>query len=83
MVPPEQAEKGGEVAGRLVIIDKAPDTGKKRPIDCTKLGSGPCSIPIPVEHLAFETQAKFILAIETAGMFQRPPWHGGERRHDS
>ncbi len=64
-------EKGGEVAGKLVVIDRDSDTGKKLRIDCTKFGSGAYSIPISVEHLKFETKAKFILAIETAGMFQR------------
>ena len=64
-------EKGGEVAGRLVVIDQDRDTGKKLRIDCTKFGSGEYSIPISVEELEFETKAKFILVIETAGMFQR------------
>lgn len=64
-------EKGGEVAGKLIVIDKEKDTNKELRIDCTKFGSGAYSIPISVEHLRFETNAKFILAIETAGMFQR------------
>jgi DNA topoisomerase-6 subunit A len=64
-------EKGGEVAGRLVVIDHDRDTGKPLRIDCTKFGSGAYSIPISVEELKFETSAKFILVIETAGMFQR------------
>ncbi|MFH1642670.1 MAG: DNA topoisomerase IV subunit A [Nanoarchaeota archaeon] len=64
-------EKGGEVAGQLVVIDKDSETKKELRIDCTKFGSGAYSIPISVEHLNFETKAKFILAIETAGMFQR------------
>jgi DNA topoisomerase-6 subunit A len=64
-------EKGGEVAGRLVVVDKDRDTGKQLKIDCTKFGSGAYSIPISVEELDFETKAKFILVIETAGMFQR------------
>jgi len=64
-------EKGGEVAGRLTILDKDTDSGKTLRIDCTKFGSGAYSIPISVEHLGFETDAKFVLAIETAGMFQR------------
>ncbi len=64
-------EKGGDVAGRLVVIDEDRDTGKKLRIDCTKFGSGAYSIPISVEHLGFETKASFVLAIETAGMFQR------------
>jgi len=64
-------EKGGDVAGKLIVIDKDCDTGKPLKIDCTKFGSGAYSIPIEVEHLEFESKAKFILAIETAGMFQR------------
>jgi len=64
-------EKGGDVAGRLVVIDKDSDTGKDIKIDCTKMGSGAYSVPSSVEELRFETDAKFILAIETAGMFQR------------
>lgn len=64
-------EKGGEVAGELIVIDQDPDTGKELKIDCTKFGSGAYSIPISVEHLKFKTNAKFVLAIETAGMFQR------------
>jgi DNA topoisomerase-6 subunit A len=64
-------EKGGEVAGRLIVIDKEGDTGKSLRIDCTRFGSGAYSIPISVEHLEFQSKAKFILAIETAGMFQR------------
>jgi DNA topoisomerase-6 subunit A len=64
-------EKGGDVAGRLTVIDHDRDTGKELRIDCTKFGSGAYSIPISVEHLQFETQADFILVIETAGMFQR------------
>jgi len=64
-------EKGGEIAGKLIVVDKDPDTGKVIKIDCTKFGSGAYSIPISVEHLKFETNAKFIMAVETAGMFQR------------
>jgi DNA topoisomerase-6 subunit A len=64
-------EKGGDVAGRLIVIDHDRDTGKQLKIDCTKFGSGAYSIPIAVEQLDFETKADFILVIETAGMFQR------------
>jgi DNA topoisomerase-6 subunit A len=64
-------EKGGEVSGQLVIIDRDSESGKPLRIDCTKFGSGAYSIPISVEHLKFETSAAFILVIETAGMFQR------------
>jgi len=64
-------EKGGDVAGRLFVIDHDRDTGQILRIDCTKFGSGAYSIPISVESLQFETNADFILVIETAGMFQR------------
>ncbi len=64
-------EKGGDVAGRLFVIDHDRDTGRVLRIDCTKFGSGAYSIPISVEPLQFETNASFILVIETAGMFQR------------
>jgi DNA topoisomerase-6 subunit A len=64
-------EKGGDVAGELVVIDHDRETGEELRIDCTRFGSGAYSIPISVEQLSFETDARFILAIETAGMFQR------------
>src|SRR5260221_2636673 len=64
-------EKGGEISGKLFIVDKDSETGKPLRIDCTKFGSGAYSIPISVEHLKFQTDAGFILVIETAGMFQR------------
>ena len=63
-------EKGGDVAGRLIVVD-TDSGGKKLKIDCTKFGSGAYSIPTGVEELQFQSQARFILAIETAGMFQR------------
>ena len=63
-------EKGGDIAGKLIVID-TDNKGKKLKIDCTKFGSGAYSIPTEVEKLQFQSQAKFILAIETAGMFQR------------
>ena len=63
-------EKGGDVTGRLIVID-TDAKGKKLKIDCTRFGSGAYSIPTEVEDLQFQSQAKFILAIETAGMFQR------------
>ncbi len=71
---PEQ--KGGDVAGALVVIDADPITKKQLKIDCTKFGSGAYSLPSSVEHLKFKTKAKFVLAIETAGMFQRLVKHG-------
>ena len=62
---------GGSVAGRLTVVDKNPVTGRTVEIDCANLGSGAYSIPRSVEHLEFRTDAKFLLAIETGGMFQR------------
>ena len=64
-------EHGGEVAGELVVIDRDRRTGKKLEIDCTKFGSGAYSVPTVVEDLSFRTKAKFILAVETKGMFER------------
>lgn len=64
-------EDGGAVSGNIIIIDKDPDTGKDMEVDCTKFASGAYNIPANVEGFRFKTNAKFILAIETAGMFQR------------
>lgn len=75
-------EKGGDVAGELVVIDRDNDTGKPLRIDCTKFGSGAYSVPNSVEHLSFETKAEFILAIETSGMFQRLVKHNFWRRYN-
>lgn len=68
-------EHGGAVAGRLVVLDPDRQTGEVERIDCTRFGSGAYSIPSTVEHLSFETDAKFILAIETGGIFQRLQSH--------
>ncbi len=68
-------EHGGAVAGELIVLDPDLETGTIERIDCTRFGSGAYSIPSSVEHLGFETQAKFILAIETGGMFQRLQSH--------
>ncbi len=73
-------EKGGDVAGALVVVDRDRETGEELRIDCTRFGSGAYSIPISVEQLGFETDADFILAIETAGMFQRLVKHAYWRR---
>lgn len=64
-------EHGGSVSGQLTVIDVDSETGRPIEIDCTNFGSGSYTIPHSVEHLKFETKAKFILAIETGGMFQR------------
>jgi len=68
-------EHGGAVAGELIVNDTDLETGQVERIDCTRFGSGAYSIPSLVEHLTFETQAKFILCIETGGMFQRLQSH--------
>ncbi len=64
-------EKGGAVAGELVVIDQDSETGEKIEIDCTRFASGAYSVPSKVEHLEFRTKADFILAIETSGAFER------------
>jgi len=68
-------EHGGAVAGNLVVLDPDRETGEVERIDCTRFGSGAYSIPSTVEHLSFETDADFILAIETGGIFQRLQSH--------
>ncbi|MCU0728034.1 MAG: DNA topoisomerase IV subunit A [Planctomycetes bacterium] len=64
-------EHGGAVAGELVVIDRDRETGEKIEIDCTRFGSGAYTVPVDVEHLKFRTKAKFVLAIETGGVFDR------------
>ena len=68
-------EHGGAVAGELIVYDTDIETGKTEKIDCTRFGSGAYSIPSLVEQLTFETTAKFVLCIETGGMFQRLQSH--------
>ncbi len=62
---------GGSVSGPLTVIDTDPETERELEIDCANLGSGAYSIPRSVEQLSFRTNADFVLAIETGGMFQR------------
>ena len=67
-------EHGGSVAGALTIIDRRRNTGDRVEeirIDCTNFGSGAYTVPSSVEHLRFETKAKFVLVIETGGTFDR------------
>lgn len=64
-------EHGGSVAGKLIVIDRQRGTGKRIEIDCSRFGSGAYTVPSSVEHLQFRTKARFILAIETGGMFDR------------
>ncbi len=68
-------EHGGAVAGELIVHDTDLETGRVERIDCTRFGSGAYSIPSLVEHLRFETKARFILCVETGGMFQRLQSH--------
>jgi len=68
-------ERGGDVCGFLTVIDKDQSTGKDIRIDCTKLGTGAWSVPSRVEHLRFESKAKFILVVETSSLFQRLVHH--------
>lgn len=68
-------ERGGDVAGALVVLDQNPMTGEPVRIDCQALGTGAWSIPSRVEHLGFECNAEFILVIETASLFQRLVHH--------
>ncbi len=73
-------EHGGAVAGELVVIDRDMETGRRIEIDCTNFGSGAYSVPSWVEHLEFRSKAKFIMAIETHGMFQRLQSHNYWRK---
>jgi DNA topoisomerase-6 subunit A len=72
-IPDEHSN--GAVSGRLVVLDPDLETGAVERIDCTRFGSGAYSIPSTVEQLSFETDAKFVLAVETGGMFQRLQSH--------
>jgi DNA topoisomerase VI subunit A len=75
-------EHGGSVAGNLVVIDRDRDTQAPIEIDCRRFGSGSYSIPSDVERLEFRTDAKFILAIETGGMYDRLNEHKFWVEHD-
>ncbi len=68
-------ERGGDVAGPLTVVDRNPSTGEVIRINCAKLGTGAWSIPARVEHLEFESDARFILVIETSSLFQRLVHH--------
>ncbi len=69
------AEQNGSVAGELIVIDRNPASGREIEIDCTAFGRGSYSIPSRVEGLRFKTQAKFVLAVETAALFERLNGH--------
>jgi DNA topoisomerase-6 subunit A len=66
---------GGSVAGRLVIVDEDPALDEPLRIDCARLGAGAYTVPRSLEHVSFESDADFVLAIETGGMFQRLKSH--------
>lgn len=68
-------DHGGSVAGQLVVIDRDPEDGKVIRHDCTAMGSSAYQIPRSGEHLSFESKAKFVLVIETGGMFDRLSHH--------
>ncbi|MBP2172789.1 DNA topoisomerase IV subunit A [Methanococcus voltae] len=74
-------EDGASVVGPLKVIDKTQD-GQEIIIDCTKLGSGAYNIPNEVTNLTLETNAEFVLAIETAGMFARLSAEGFWKKHN-
>ena len=69
------AEQNGSVAGELIVIDIDPATGRRIEIDCTAFGRGSYSIPSRVEGLEFRTKAKFVIAVETAALFERLNGH--------
>jgi DNA topoisomerase-6 subunit A len=69
------AEQNGSVAGELIVIDVDPATGRRIEIDCTAFGRGSYSIPSRVEGIKFRTKAKFVLAVETAALFERLNGH--------
>jgi DNA topoisomerase-6 subunit A len=69
------------VVGALRVRDRDPETGNDIVVDCSALGSGAFTVPHHVENLELETDADFVLAIETGGMFQRLNAHRFWRRH--
>lgn len=76
------AEHGGSVAGNLIVVDRDFETGAPEEIDCTRMGSSAWRIPARVEHLDFKTDAKFVLAIETNGTYERLASHKFWRSHN-
>lgn len=75
---PEQ--HGGSVVGHLSVSEPDPETGRVLSVDCSQLGSGAYTVPRSVEHLELKSDARFVLAIETGGMFQRLHAHRFWRR---
>ncbi len=75
-------EDGSAVTGKLIIVDKDPLTGEDIEIDCSRMGTGGFNIPNTVEQFKFKTKAKFVLAIETSGMYQRFVYHKFWDKHN-
>jgi len=73
-------ERGGDVTGALRVIDRNPVTRETVRIDCDRLGTGAWSIPSQVEHLEFQTGARFLLVIETSSLFSRLVHHQFHRK---
>jgi DNA topoisomerase-6 subunit A len=65
---------GGAVAGQLTVIDET-GPGPAVQVDCRALGQGAYAVPRSLERVRFETDAAFVLAVETGGMFQRLHQH--------
>ena len=61
----------------ITVIDKDPETGAGlSPVDCAVRPEPALGVfPNSVEHLRFETKAKFVLVIETGGMWNRLHQH--------
>jgi DNA topoisomerase-6 subunit A len=74
-------EHGGSVVGGLVVREPDPETGRSVTVDCRRLGTGAYTVPRSVETLELESDAEFVLAIETGGMFQRLHTHRFWREH--
>jgi len=64
-------QHGGLLAGNLLVSETNPETGEEIVTDCRQQGSFNVTIPTDVEGLRFDTDAKFILCIETGGTFDR------------
>jgi DNA topoisomerase-6 subunit A len=64
-------QHGGSVVGPLVVIENDPESGEDVHTDCSRFVSGSFTIPKDVEGLRFESDAKFVLCIETGGAFHR------------
>lgn len=73
---------GSAVVGNIIVKDYDRETGEEIRIDCSKMGTGGYNLPSNVENLKFETEAKFVLAIETGGMFERLAYHKFWKTHN-